>query len=257
MRIDFKKRKRSILENIFVYPSFSLRFWLYAFILFIVAGIPTLIIIPKISILADKLAGIDVVLQSVTLVFGVIATFFALRQLTESRFSKLDELAMQNLKSKEYFRAIGNWRGALYVKPDSGVFLNLIETLLTVEQFDEFDQFVGYLEKSVFFHRSFQQQIITEPKDYIVFCYLQTLRSLVVENMGVAKGHLKELTDFVKENKFQSSVGWDFRDIQSGGAYKKLIGDHKTVADNLIKYLSQQLDQDQKVKFESDNYLLT
>ena len=41
-----------------------------------------------------------------------------------------------------------------------------------------------------------------------------------------------------------------------GDSYKKLQGDHKTVADNLIRYLTGQLTAEDKEKFETGNYLL-
>ena len=253
MRLEFKERKRSILEKIFVYPSFSLRFWVYSIILFVLICVPTLLIIPKISNWSNRLSGINIAIQGMTLIFAVVATYFALKQLTESRFTKLEEIGMRNLQSKKYFLAIKNWREALYIKPDSSVFFNLMETLLTAQQLKEFDELVGYLEKS----KSFQQSIMLEPQDYIIFCYLKVYRNLIVENMGVSKGYLKEMTSFIQDNKIQINIGWNFNDIKDGGPYKKLTGDHKTVVDNLIKYLSGQLSPEEKNKFESNNYLLS
>lgn len=253
MKIEFKKRRRDVLEKIFVYPSFSLRFWFYTVGLLILVGIPTLFIISQISTWSNRLSGMNIALQGITLIFGVIATFFALRQLTESRFSKLDESAMESLKNKQYFRAINIWREALYIKADSGIFFNLMETLLAAGQEDEFDIFLGHIEKS----KSFQQSIITEPEDYIIFCYLQIFRNLFVENMGAAKCNLKILIEFIKENKSQPSIGWNFDDIRDSTPYNKLIGDHKTVADNLVKYLEKQLSPAEKIKFENENYVLS
>lgn len=253
MKLEFKKRERSTLEKIFVYPSFSLRFWLYSgILLFITVGV-IVVIIPQISSWSNRLSSINIFIQGMTLIFAVVATYFALKQLTESRFTKLDEIGMQNLKNKRYFVAIKNWREALYIKPDASVFMNLIETLLAIQEFKEFDELIGFLEKS----KSFQRSIITEPRDYVILCYLKVYRSLIVENMGVAKSYLNDLISFIVKNNFQLSIGWDFSDIKNSEPYKKLVGDHKTVLDNLIKYLLKQLSPEEKVRFESKNYILS
>lgn len=99
MNLDFKKRQRSILEKIFIYPSFQLRFWVYTILFFVLIGVPTFLIIPKISTWSNRLAGINIALQGMTLIFGVIATYFALQQLTDSRFSKLDESGVAFLRT--------------------------------------------------------------------------------------------------------------------------------------------------------------
>ncbi len=251
MRIEYKKRKKSLFERIFKYPTFSFRFWFSSSSLIVIALIALLVIIPKISTWDNRLTALSLAFQCIALIFGIIATFFALTQLTESRFSKLEEIGLSHLKNMRYFNAISSWKEALYIKRNSTVFFNLAEAFLIAGQIQDFDEIISCLEKK----KSFQKNVLEEPRDYMIFYYLRVFRALMVENMGVAKNYLNEMVDFVKKENFQSTVGWTFDDITRCEYYKKMVGDHKVVADNLIKYLDRKLVIQDRAIFESNDYL--
>jgi len=251
MTLEFKKRKRGILEKIFTYPSFNLRFGISLVTILFLSSFAVIIIIIKTNDWQNRLMCFGILFQGVTLVFGAVATYFALQQLTESRHSKLEETGGRDLRNSRYFNAMSSWREALYIKPTNSIFLNLMEVYIIAEELEDFDELIKYLKKK----KSFQRKIMTEPRDYIIFCYLQIFRGLIVENMGVAKEHLAEMINFIKTEGSKASLGWNFTDIKKGPSYLKLTDDHKKTADNLILYLDKKLAPEDIIKFENENYL--
>lgn len=251
MTLEFKKRKKGIFERIFTYPSFNLRFSISLLIVLFFSSAAVITVIIKTSAWQNRLTCFSLLLQGATLVFGVVATYFALQQLTESRQSKLEEVGGKDLRGERYFNAMSSWRDALYIKPTSSIFLNLMEVYIIAEELKDFDELAKYLKK----RKSFQRKTITEPKDYIILCYLQIFRGLIVENMGVAKEHLIEMVSFIKKEEFKASLGWNFNDIKKSPPYLRLTGDHKITADNLILYLSKRMTLKDNAKFEAGDYL--
>lgn len=251
MKIELQKRKKGLFEKIFTYPSFSLRFGVSIGILLFFSLLAVILIIPRITTWANRFSALNLLLQGITLIFGIVAAFFALKQLTESRYSKLEEMGGKDLRAGRYFSALSNWREALFIKPTSAVLLNLMEAYLISEELKDFDEMLGYLEKK----KSFQQKTIKEPKDYLIYCYLKVFRSLFIENMGAAKDCLKEMLDFTAEKEFKQNIGWSFDDVKKCVLYKQLTGDHKKVADNLIYYLERRLTTEDEKLFKSGNYL--
>jgi len=251
MKIELKKCKKGLFEKIFPYPSFSLRFWVSVGTLLFLSLLAALLIIFIKTSWTNIFSALSLLLQTLTIIFGVVATYFALKQLTEARYSKLQEIGGKDLRAQRYSSAISNWKEALLIKPTSGILLNLMEAYLISEEFKEFDELLKYLEKK----KRLQQKTIIEPKDYVIYCYLRTFRNLFVENLGAAKDCLKEMINFIEENEFKQNIGWDFSDIRKSNTYKKLTGDIQKVADNLMYYLEKRLTEDDIQLFKSNNYL--
>lgn len=250
------KTKKSLIEKVFIYPSFNLRFWLSVAVLIVVFAIITKLALAFATNKDDIYQTLNLIIQVAMLVAGVIAAYFALRQLTESRYLNLTELGMQYLRRNPpgYSKSIQVWKEALYIQAEPNTFLNLAEVLVISEQFSDFDQYVSYVEKN----SSFQHRVLQESSDYLIFYYLQAIRQLIVKNMGEAETKTKQLVAWVKSENLTQRVNWQFVDFTRSESYqKKLIGDHKTMTDNIIKYLSRELTPEQISKFESGNYLLS
>lgn len=249
-----KKAKKDFWEEMFEFPSFNIRFGytlLFVSLVFLILGWIVLFKLELVSGSSDHIAVVNLLVQLATLVLGVFATYYALRQLVETRFNGLDESGMQELRRNHYSRAFEKWREAFYIKPDAVVFTNMCEALLLLGDYEKFDQYVRMSEKT-----SFQKKgILTEPSDRITLRYLRVARSLLEENQGEAKKHINEIVALVKEHKL-IGFAWDFIDIQQSINYQTLEGDCRTIFDNLISYLSKKMPSSIIEKFEEGQYTI-
>lgn len=243
-----KKVKKNIWERTFSYPSFNIRFGytlgtiLTIFILF------SCFLIFKTTIAVEPsevVSLLNLIIQSATLVLGIFATYYALRQLVETRFTGLDQAGMQELKQTHYSRAFEKWREAFYIKPDPKVFNDMCEVLLLMQDYNTFDE---YVEKSFL-----KKDIFQESSDKIIILYLKSVRHLLVKNQGEAEKSIEKLVKLVKE-KTLLGFSWDFIDIQISPMYQDLSGDCKKIMDNLISYLSKTIQTSRKIDFESGNF---
>ncbi len=247
-----KKVRTDFWEGIFEFPTFNIRFisTLSAVLLaFIFVGYLILFRLDIITGTSDQIAALNLIIQSATLVLGAFATYYALRQLVETRFNSLDESGMQELKRGHYSRAFDKWREAFYIRPDASVFINMSEALLLVGDYDTFDQYVQMSQQRSFSKR----QILAELSDQILVLYLRAARHLIVKNQGEANLRIAEIIELIKNNNLPS-LNWDFIDLQRSDGYSRLDGECKVTLDNLISYLQNTMITIKKEDFESGHY---
>ena len=246
-----KKVKKDIWEEIFVYPSFNIRFKFAIFSGVLVFILITFLIF-KLAIVTEvghQIAILNLIIQIATLFLGVFAAFYALRQLVETRFASLDQNGLNLLRDKRYARAYGKWKEAFYIRPEAGIFLNMCEALLLYGDYETFDLHIKKFERKSIF----KKEIFTEESDNIILLYLRTIRYLFIKNQGKAEEHIKGLLNLVGEKDF--SVGqWDFIDSQTSSTYQDLTGECKDIVDNLISFLRKDMTSDQLSNFKKGNF---
>lgn len=246
-----KRVKKDFWEQLFVYPSFNTRFgftvgFILLFFIVITFAFFKLKIIEGIS---DQIAVLNLIAQLILLVLGVLAAYYALRQLIETRFINLDEAGMQELKRNHYSRAFEKWREAFYIRPEAAVFTNMCESLLLLGDYDTFDQYARMSESSSFLNKN----IIQESSDKTILLYLKAVRHLLVKNQGEAEKYIADLIKLVNSDGLLG-FQWDFLDLQRSPAYQDLSGECKNIAENLIAYLSKTIQPTRKTDFEAGNY---
>lgn len=246
-----RKVKKDFWEQLFKYPSFNHRFGftvglILVFFIAITIAIFKLKIVSEIS---DQISILNLIVQLAVLVLGILAAYYALRQLVETRFINLDEAAMQELKRNHYSRAVEKWREAFYIRPEAAVFINMCEGLLLVGDYDTFDQYIRMSESSGFMNK----EIIQESSDQIILMYLRAIRHLLVKNQGEAEKHTASLITLVQSDKLLG-FQWDFLDLQRSPAYQDLSGECKNISENLISYLSRTIQPTRRTEFESGKY---
>jgi hypothetical protein len=249
--MPIRKVKKDFWEEIFVYPSFNIRFGVVLTVVLAIFCVFAYFLLFKLEIIngtSDQIAVLNLIIQSATLVLGVFAAYYALRQLVETRFNSLDESGMHELKRSHYSSAFQKWKEAFYIRPEARVFTNMCESLLLVGDYDTFDQYVGMsYSKSVF-----KKEIFQESSDQIILLYLTAIRHLLVKNQGEAEKHVLSLIELAK-NEGLLGFQWDFIDLQRSPSYQDLSGECKNIADNLISYLSKTIQPVRKDDFESGN----
>ncbi|MDD3007108.1 MAG: hypothetical protein PHX30_06045 [Candidatus Pacebacteria bacterium] len=248
-----KKINKGFWERFFIYPSFNIRFWFTAIIaLFLIVGISFyLIFVRKIcQNISDQISLLNLIVQSVTFVFGILAAYYALRQLIETRFTKLDEAAMQELKRNHYLRAFEKWREAFYIRPETEVFMCMCEALLLAGDFENFDQYIEKAWKTDPLYKN----IIREESDEVLLLYLIATRYLLVKNQGKAENEIKKIVVVVKE-KGLLGFSWDFMDLRGSPVYQDLNGECRDIAENLVSYLSKNMPMQPKRKIDFEKGL--
>jgi len=250
------KHQKNIWEKIFDYPSFNMRFGLSVALVIVLAGIISALyffLYPKITPhnTTDTFAFINLVIQLSLLILGGMAAYYALRQLIETRFNSLEQAGMDQIKDRRYSRAIEKWKEALYIRPDSKIFINLCEAMILAQEYDLFDQYIKMSET-----KKFKQKVLHEPSEHIIMLYLQAIRHLVVKNQGEAEKHITKLVKMVKKHSLRG-LHWDFMDFKRSPSYLELSGECKQIADNLVMYLEVTLPKNIKEDFENGNYSST
>src|SRR3989344_3526973 len=246
-----RKVKKDFWEQLFVYPSFNTRFGFTVglILLFFVAITFAIFKLKIIDGISDQISALNLIVQLALLVLGILAAYYALRQLVETRFINLDEAGMRELKRNHYSRAFEKWREAFYIRPEAAVFTNMGEALLLIGDYNTFDQYARMSEGSSFLNK----RIIQESSDQIILLYLKAIRHLLVKNQGEAEKYIADLIELVKNNGLLG-FQWDFLDLQRSPTYQDLSGECKNIAENLIAYLSKTIQPARKADFETKNY---
>jgi hypothetical protein len=248
-----KKVKKDFWEELFVYPSFNIRFGFTLVIVLIAFCVFTYFLLFKFRLIEgipNQIAVINIIIQSATLVLGIFAAYYALRQLVETRFNGLDEAALQELKHSHYLRAFEKWREAFYIRPEAGVFTSMCESLLLVGDYNTFDSYIRLSRSKGILGK---KEIFQESSDQVVLLYLGAMRHLFVKNQGEAEKHIEELVNLTKADP-SLGLQWDFLDLQRSSVYQNLEGECRQIAENLISYLSKTLGPVRKQKFEEGKY---
>ena len=244
--------KKGIWEKIFKYPSFDTRFYTTLLIVIFVFGGVLYISLFRLSFITgitNQIAVTSIIIQLATLVLGGFAAYYALRQLVETRFINLDEAASSELQRKRYSKAVQKWKEAFYIRPEANIFTNLTETLLIMEDYDNFDQYIKISESVEFL----KKEIFQEASDQIILLYLKSTRNLLVKNQGEAEKHINKIVELVKKEGF-ANLQWNFLDLQTSKPYQDLTGECKNMLDNLISYLSKTISPTRKSDFEDGNF---
>jgi len=249
--------KKNFWEKFFVHPTFNIRFGFSVAFLIILSIICVTIGIKflKISDLNEKLNFINVVIQGATFLFAVIAVYFAFRQLIESRLDKLKTNAYGYLKTKNYEKAIQLWKEAFYIKEEFDTFANLLEAYLITKSYKEFDEEIENLKKI-----GLIEKLVNGYRESIIFLFLKITRHLLTENIGNAKPYLENIINLIKEKNLTLERGflmWDFSDLKQSEAYTNLKGESIKILDNLIRYLTDSMNFEERKSFEEGNYSLT
>ena len=125
----------------------------------------------------------------------------------------------------------------------------MCESLLLLEEYDVFDQYIQLSRRE----GSLKKQLSEETSYKIIILYLRTIRNLMVKNQGEAEKHLNNILSIVK-TKSLTGFHWDFIDLQRSTTYQNLGGECKTIAENLITYLSKNMPPGKQDDFESGNF---
>lgn len=247
------KINKSLWEKFSIYPSFRMRFWLLVAILLVIFFSGVYFSLYQLNFVdnpSDTLSLLNLYVQGATFLLAIVATYYALRQLVETRFNSLDSSAMEELKRKHYTRAINKWKEAFYIRPDVNVFANLCESFLLVGDYDIFDRFLKLIDRKPFF----KKKIIQEDSDKLIFLFLKSVRHLLVKNQGAAETSIKEIVSLVTKDETRGPLRWDFLDLQTAESYLNLSGECKDIAENLITYLSQEMSATRKIEFEAGKF---
>lgn len=254
-----KKNNKNIWEIFFTYPSFDKRFKVAISIILIIFITISLFMIfgtDNFKGPQDIVALANLMVQSATLVIGILAAYYALRQLLENKLTPLDEAGHRELREKNYSRAFDKWKEAFQIKQDVDAFNNSSEALLLSGDYKTFDQYMKIPDSKAFL----KKETFKDPADQMTILYLKAVRHLLEENQGLAKAYIQKIIQLAQE-RGSSSINWNFQDLQSSKNYLSLAveGDCKHIIDNLIAYLSKEvsstpMSDSRKESFEAGNY---
>lgn len=247
-----EKVDKGFWEVIFKNPSFNIRFGCTLSLVLLVFALVGGFVLRKTTLIdgvGNQIEFINLLIQTATLVLGIFAAYYALRQLVETRFTGLDEAAMQEHRRQRYNRAFNKWREAFYIRPESSVFTNLCESLLLFGDYETFDKYMTLLDED----SSLQKNILEENSDKIILLHLKSIRNLLVKNQGEAEKHIAEIISVVQDGGFPN-LDWDFLDLSRSQKFLDLNGECKKIAENLIMYLKKEFTPEQKAIFESGDY---
>lgn len=244
------KNKRNFWEKIFKHPSFNKRFFVFVTIATIAIALAFLFLVFTDNIVStaeEKIAMGNLIIQFATLIMGIFAAYYALRQLVETRFTALDQSASNEVEKRHYSRAYSNWKDAFYIKRDPYIFLNMIESLLLIKDYQSFDRYVNYIENT--------NNILNERSDQLIFLFLKATRHFLVENLGEGKSILSDLIELNKHKKI-TNTGWEFNTLLASNVYRELEenSEAQIIINKLSQYIDGKLTEKEQVTFESGQY---
>lgn len=220
--------------------------------LFIAIYIPTLIFayIGLILYVPDlyKEFYLDMLGQVATISYAIFTGYYAFLQVAQSRLDKLSTLALEELRSSKYIRAIKLYEQCLRIKPDElDIVLNLMELYLIQKQFSDFD---SLHERAI--------KLSVEASDIVKIHMLTATRYIVRQDIDMLKESIGRLVEYIKINaECLRSYAWEYADMKSSDTYKKLEPQTKIYYTNIEKYLSGKLKPEEKTSFESGDYLIS
>lgn len=191
---------------------------------------------------------LNIVNQALTSILAIMAGYLAYIQVVENRVSRLKEEADYKFASKCYTRAIKLHEEIHSIdKKDFSVFAELMELYLINGDFDLFNNNIENLKK-----------VIIEKSEKIIFYYLLISNSILQEKILEAKNKIKDL---INENKeLNKKVYWSFIDIKENSIDaqrgKQFSPECIKLFNNLIKYLTKQMTDEDIAEFENGNYLI-
>lgn len=240
------RRKVNELYKSFVSVTPVIRkYWVFIIVFCLLVLAPYILIFIK-SPNNDWLdTNLTVLGQISALIFAIFVGYFAFLQVVENRIGKLKEEGFRYFKEKAYSRAIKIYEEVYSI--DIRNFNNLAELLelyLIQKDFEKFNRKITLLEKG-----------ILDKRDKLILFYLQIMAELLKEHISEAKEKILITTEFQKQNR-DVRISWDFSDIKMCPAYSLLAGDTKKYFDNTIKYLTALLNEEERTKFESGDYLI-
>ena len=185
--------------------------------------------------------------QGATLIFAIYAGYLAFQQLMENRLDKLREYGDSCLLQKHYKRAMEHYLEVLKIKPrDYNARANILEIYLLNGNFEKFEKDFLLLN-----------ELAVEGSERLACKYLAATRFLLDEHNSKAKEKINEIINFIKKDpQSLKYMDWTFEDIKNSTIYERMEGDSKVMIGNLIKYLSREMKEEDKKRFENGDYLL-
>lgn len=227
----------------------KVQYWLLILIVLFFLSYTYFAIFTSDSLLSEQRGQlINVIGYLGTLFFAAIAGYFAYSQLLEIQFDRLKEQAMGSFKSKHYARAEKDFSAALAIKPyEFLVFAEYMEVLISLRDFETFDNNSYKLAKYAI-----------DKREKLIVHYLFFARYLLQENLGFAKKHIKNTVNYYKDNSsIFVSGNWSYSDIIQTDVYGDLVGETKKIFDNYIKFITGRMNEEQKNKFITGDYILS
>lgn len=249
-----KIKSRNFWEFFFKNPTFSLRFWIVSCLALLVTASIIFGLIITLGIRGDfeKVTTlVGVVMQGATLIFAVVASYLALRQLVETRINTTEQLAWGEMRRGNYRRASSKWKDTLYMLPEPHRFTNLCEVLLLGGFYDEFDEQISKAEQ-----RFYRNQLLIEDSEKVNVLHLKATRHLLVRNQGEAEKFIDVIREIFAENG-RVNTGWKFADLIASPEYSKLTGECRTILDNLINYIDGTMQPEIIKAFELGEYAVS
>lgn len=219
------------------------RYWIFV-IPFILLYITTLVLVLYSSAPQDILNTISNLTQIFILTFAVFVGYFAFLENSENQFEKIKAEAInlgrsgKLLKAKKYYIKANRINSKEQV-----VLLNLIEILILIDDNTEAKRFIKFAEQL------FEKDDCIDDGDRTKLLFLKALLSIFNENSRTADDAIEKLVAVAKEIEHKDI--WGYQEIQKSSKFADLKGEAKVKLNNLIFYLEEKLDPEQKKAFEA------
>jgi tetratricopeptide (TPR) repeat protein len=189
---------------------------------------------------------INVLGQTVTIIFAIFVGYFAFLQVAESRLDKLAQQGDDEMNGGKLVRATSAYEKALAIDPSHyRVLSNLSELCLIMGNNVRFEELLPRLEK-----------VTKDPGERIAYLYLRSLEHLLKTHITEARSAIGEVVDYAKANpRALETFSWSFDDLRKADVYKELKGEARVILDNYIRYLEENLASDRQ-RFEAGDYSL-
>jgi len=181
------------------------------------------------------------------LTLAVIVGYVAFAEFGESRFDKLYDSGMEEFRMLRLNSAQIRLEEAHSIKPkDLDLLSNLLELYLIVGLYDKFDSKITHYRRNEL-----------EDREEVLLLYLIALKEIVQDHPKDAKLKVDDIIAYLTTHPHaRDTLGWNNKELKGSETYKLLSSETKSLADNIVKFVSGKLSKDDEQKFFDGNYIL-
>lgn len=181
------------------------------------------------------------------LTLAVIVGYVAFAEFGESRFDKLNDSGMEEFRKLRFNSALIRLEEAHSIKPkDLGLLSNLLELYIILGLYDKFDGKIAHYRRNE-----------VEDREEVLLLYLITLKEIVQDHPKDAKVKIGDITSYLATHpQARNTLGWANAELKGSEAYKLLSSETKTIADNVLAFVTNKLSSGDEQKFLDGNYTL-
>ena len=188
----------------------------------------------------NVVGNLSFLIETLTLFFGIYAGYFAFKQMNLGRYESIISSAKQLfVNGGDFKRAIKEYELASSIKLNFLTGAEQTECYACLSDWVKYDRMIDRLP-----------HVQVDDRDELILFYLKSIGPLLREEIARLREVFRQTISFKKTIKKSINASWSTAEIKKSDAYERLSPETKTIMDNYLKYINNQLSDPEKQIFE-------